>query len=479
MPAASGKVSIKRTAKGVAQDFFDGGTAPFIVPPEGIISVMARTDAANLPRAIMVQFHVGDWNHRAVWGEEGVIPYGTPGTIEHFRAGPLPTAGNWTQLDVPAEKIGLKPGDKISGYAFTQFDGTVYWDRLAVRGIDDPAHNPARSLSAWLKSREGQDTQGVPPEINTLLKKPADPRAPGDLRKLRDYFVQNVCTTTREDLRPAHEGSESDRKRARGFRQLHPLHLRDGRQAEPARILHHGARRSTTSRAKRWSPARPPCCRRSGWKTPKRLDLARWLVDPANPLTARVTVNRFWQQFFGIGLVKTSGDFGSQGEAPSHPELLDWLAADFRDHGWDMKRLVKTIVTSATWRQCSRVDPGAAGARSGKPPARPRPALPRSNAEEIRDDALFVSGLLVEKMGGKGVQTLSAAEHLGAGRLRRQQHAQLPAGQRRRAVSPQHLHVPQTHRARRRSCAISTRRTAKSSAPAASAATRRSRRFSF
>ena len=134
-----------------------------------------------------------------------------------------------------------------------------------------------------------------------------------------------------------------------------------------------------------------------------RLGLARWLVDPRNPLTARVTVNRYWQAYFGSGIVLTSEDFGSQGEAPSHPELLDWLATEFVRIGWDVKAMQKRIVSSATYRQSSRIAPEL---RERDPNNRllargPRLRLP---AEIIRDQALAVSGLLVDKLGGPSVK---------------------------------------------------------------------------
>lgn len=139
-----------------------------------------------------------------------------------------------------------------------------------------------------------------------------------------------------------------------------------------------------------------------------RLGLSNWLFDKRNPLTSRVFVNQVWQEFFGRGIVKTSGDFGMQGELPSHPELLDWLAVDFMNHGWDIKRLVKQIVSSATYQQSAvvsaeklRTDPeNILLARA------PRYRIP---AESVRDVVLASSGLLVKTIGGPSVKPYQPA----------------------------------------------------------------------
>ncbi len=135
-----------------------------------------------------------------------------------------------------------------------------------------------------------------------------------------------------------------------------------------------------------------------------RLDMARWLTDPAHPLTARVAVNRYWQLFFGQGIVRTPEDFGSQGMPPTHPELLDWLATEFSGTGWNVKAMHRLIVTSATYRQTSRWTPQLLE----KDPDNlllARVSRVRLSAHAIRDQALAASGLLVEQVGGPSVMT--------------------------------------------------------------------------
>jgi hypothetical protein len=141
---------------------------------------------------------------------------------------------------------------------------------------------------------------------------------------------------------------------------------------------------------------------------PNRLGLAMWLTNPNHPLTSRVAVNRFWSQYFGIGIVKTVEDWGTQGEPPSHPELLDWLATRFIKSGWDVKAMQKLIVTSATYRQAARYTPELI---ERDPENRLLARGPRSRlpAEAIRDNALSLGGLLVDKIGGPSVMPYQPA----------------------------------------------------------------------
>ena len=134
-----------------------------------------------------------------------------------------------------------------------------------------------------------------------------------------------------------------------------------------------------------------------------RLALAKWLVSPDHPLTGRVTVNRYWQHFFGNGIVKTIEDFGVQGSLPTHPELLDWLAVDFIENGWDLKRLFKNMVMSATYRQSSKVTPELLEADPDNKYLA-RATRMRWPSWMLRDQALLISGLLVDSIGGPPVK---------------------------------------------------------------------------
>jgi hypothetical protein len=180
------------------------------------------------------------------------------------------------------------------------------------------------------------------------------------------------------------------------------LVMKEREEIRPAYILKRGNYDQYGEEVQRDTPGfLPPM--KSDSEVKSRLDLARWTVDPTNPLTARVAVNRFWQQCFGIGLVKTSEDFGAQGERPSHAGLLDYLTLQFIESGWDVKQLMRSIVLSETYQQSSVITPEK---RSRDPENRllARGARFRMDSEMIRDHVLMVSGLLNLEMGGKSVK---------------------------------------------------------------------------
>jgi len=284
---------------------------------------------------------------------------------------------------------------------------------------------------------------------------PAADRTRAQALKIHGAFL---AQTAPDELKQARDTLAELKRQKQSFEDYLPtlMVMEETPQPRPAFLLKRGAYDAPGEKVERGVPATLPLLRRGGRgeaariaPTSNRLDFARWLVSAEHPLTGRVAVNRFWQTLFGAGLVRTTEDFGTQGELPSHPELLDWLAVEFRDGAtgrrsdkaknpqsgsvpravasefpsapglrkrrspplavlirnpqWDVKALLKTIVMSATYRQSSRITPQS---QQRDPDNRLLARGPRFRlrAEMIRDQALFVSGLLVEKLGGPSVK---------------------------------------------------------------------------
>jgi mono/diheme cytochrome c family protein len=267
-----------------------------------------------------------------------------------------------------------------------------------VAGKIGPIEKKLRDDAA-ITSKDGKYESQLPTLIESALRKGPDGRADANNEELVKHF---------EKTEPAYVALLKDYRKRRGDRDAaagaipRVMVMGDMPKARDTFILTRGAYDKHEDKVHPGVPESLPALPQGA--PANRLALATWIVAKENPLTARVTVNRFWQTFFGTGLVKTSEDFGVQGERPSHPELLDWLAVEFRDTGWDVKRLVRLIVTSHTYRQSSKVTPEA---REGDPENRllargPRHRLP---SWMIRDQALFAAGLMTPTIGGTPVRT--------------------------------------------------------------------------
>ena len=243
----------------------------------------------------------------------------------------------------------------------------------------------------------------APAEIVKLIQASSDKRDDKQRDQLRQHYRNNVSED--ETLRHTREQLASLRKEKAELDESIPTTLvwKEKAEPKPAFILTRGAYDKKGERVYRDTPAALPALALAEDQTPTRLDLAKWLLTPEHPLTSRVTVNRFWQQSFGTGIVESSEDFGTQGKPPTHPELLDWLAVDFRDAGWDVQRLQKMIVMSATYRQSANITPEKLE-RDPKNVLLSRGPRFRLDGELIRDTALSVSGLLIPKIGGPSVK---------------------------------------------------------------------------
>ena len=241
--------------------------------------------------------------------------------------------------------------------------------------------------------------------IHEIAAMTPETRSKAQADKLRFAFLERAAP---KEVRRAQDELSTARKDRQRFWESIPtvMVMVESEKPRDAFVLKRGAYDNPGEKVTPGVPAiLPPL--RPEWPN-NRLGLARWLVDRSNPLTARVTVNRFWQMYFGTGLVKTVQDFGSQGDWPMHLDLLDWLATEFMDSGWNVKALQKTIVMSATYRQSSAVTPEFLQ-RDPENRLLSRGPRFRLGPEMIRDQALAVSGLLVEKVGGPSVKPYQPA----------------------------------------------------------------------
>ncbi|MDG2123954.1 MAG: PSD1 and planctomycete cytochrome C domain-containing protein [Verrucomicrobiales bacterium] len=240
--------------------------------------------------------------------------------------------------------------------------------------------------------------EGISAAVVASLGKAAGERSAGERQQLRAYVEKNAAPELAAAVAVL-AGLKSERE-AIGKKAPTVMVMREMDRPRKTYVLERGEYDKRGEEVSAMLPAAFPGMPEG--EAMNRLGLARWIVAADNPLTSRVQVNRVWEMLFGTGLVKTSENFGTQADLPSHPELLDWLAAEFLRSGWDVKGILKTVVTSATYRQSSEAP---AGEWVSDPENRLLARGPRFRvqAETVRDQALFLGGLLTEKLGGPSV----------------------------------------------------------------------------
>lgn len=407
--ARSGRRVLRQANAFFHQDEIKLRLRPYVVPSHGKFTAWVRLDPGHPPKALALKVNGGP---KVWWGAEQVSQAPYNDNERGTRKGPLPSPGQWTQLSIAAADLGLKDGQAVSSVTLQEYGGIAFWDAVALTGQSRSATDPLASFRVWWKGLGGKAPPGLPGGLGSVVAAGPDKPQPADaVAKLRTFYLAYIARPATDDLATRQAEWEKARADREAAEAAIPGTMTFADRATPrdAFVMMRGQYDRPSEKVQPGVPAVLPPLRvaRPDVK-PTRLDLANWLVDRNHPLTARVAVNRLWQQFFGTGLVRTSADFGTQGEPPSHPELLDWLAAEYRDGGWDTKRLVKMLVMSDAFRRDSRQ---TAAEQAKDPQNRWLARGPRFRlaAEQIRDNALFASRLIDLTLGGRGVRPYQPA----------------------------------------------------------------------
>ncbi|QDT42839.1 Planctomycete cytochrome C [Gimesia alba] len=328
------------------------------------------------------------------------------------------STGRWQHLVVTYDGSSTAAGIRIYLNGAPQATSALYDSLTGSISTQEPFRIGRRSTSAFYKgsiddvriyqrplsadqARQLADFQF----LSSTLAVPTEKRTKQQQQALRTYFLNSAAP---KRFRTAERDLQTMRSKLSAHQKNIPtsMIMQENETLRDTFVLVRGVYNKHGEKVIARVPAALPELKNN--LPTNRLGFARWLVSPQHPLTARVYVNRLWQQMFGVGLVKTVGDFGSQGEWPSHPELLDWLAVEFQESGWDVKHLIKQIVLSATYQQSSR---GTDELFERDPENRLLARGPRFrlDAETVRDNALQISGLLVSKQGGPSVKPYQPA----------------------------------------------------------------------
>ncbi len=302
--------------------------------------------------------------------------------VEYIMDRVTTTATTWLGLTLGCCRCHDHKYDPLTQKEFYQL--FAFFNQMPEKGYGEGmASAPKLSLATEEQSQKLKEFDEQLAETKLCLESIASNEAKGEQKALEQQ--QTELQKKRDELEK---------------QVLHVMVMHDAKQVRETFVLNRGQYDQPQEKVNPDIPAALPPLPQDA--PHNRLGLARWLVDPANPLTARVIVNRDWQRYFGVGLVKTAEDFGMQAEWPSNPELLDWLATEFVRSGWDIKHVQRLIATSATYRQSSNISPQLLERDPANRMLARGPRF-RMAAEQIRDTALAVSGLLSQKMGGPSV----------------------------------------------------------------------------
>ncbi len=384
-PVFSKLLSRRQTAapEQTVQHSFRNANRTFTLAEGDRLFAYVWLDPASPPETVMIQWNDGDWDHRAFWGEDK-IDFGGIGndTPAHKPMGPLPATGAWVRLEVDPAIVGLEPGNVLKGMAFAQFGGKVYWDLAGIATARGSAvkHTHTEPVIAAIQ---------VDPAVRTTSQRDQIAAAYRRITPALDGIRHQIANLQKQK-------TELEAEIPFSLTTVSTL-------PRTTRVLPRGNWMDDSGEIV--APMIPAFLGDLNIKNrrPNRLALARWIVSKENPLTARAFVNRLWALYFGTGLSRVLDDLGAQGEPPVHPELLDWLAVEFMESGWNIKHIVKLMVTSSAYCQSSTSNE----VLDEKDPYNrllARQSNWRLDAETIRDNALLLSGLLVLKIGGPSVK---------------------------------------------------------------------------